>query len=158
MAAQQDPPKQRCSDSQKALFAAAREGDVDGCRRLLSAGDVHANDVVHALSGGTALHAGIAHRAVVKLLIEDFRADVARNQQPPAAVDIALAGRGEECFLRLGAALLGRVLLGGHAARLKRSQLRRLACGDGCSKAGCVIEGGGEVTAAYACQTVRARA
>ena len=60
MAAQQDPPKQRCSEVQKALFAAAREGDVDGCRRLLSTQDVRANDVVHALSGGTALHAGIA--------------------------------------------------------------------------------------------------
>ena len=94
MAAQQDPPKQRCSNEQKALFAAAREGDVDGCRRLLSAGDVHANDVVHALSGGTALHAGIAHRAVVKLLIEDFRADVnsRRRDGSTALMDACEAG------------------------------------------------------------------
>ena len=94
MAAQQDPPKQRCTDAQKALFAAAREGDVDGCRRLLIAGDVRANDVVHALSGGTALHAGIAHRAVVKLLIEDFRADVnaRRRDGSTALMDACEAG------------------------------------------------------------------
>ena len=94
MAAQQDPPKKRCTDAQKALFAAAREGDVDGCRRLLIAGDVRANDVVHALSGGTALHAGIAHRAVVKLLIEDFRADVnaRRRDGSTALMDACEAG------------------------------------------------------------------
>ena len=94
MAAQQDPPKKRCTDEQKALFAAAREGDVDGCRRLLIAGDVRANDVVHALSGGTALHAGIAHRAVVKLLIEDFRADVnaRRRDGSTALMDACEAG------------------------------------------------------------------
>ena len=94
MAAQQDPPKKRCTDTQKALFAAAREGDVDGCRRLLIAGDVRANDVVHALSGGTALHAGIAHRAVVKLLIDDFRADVnsRRRDGSTALMDACEAG------------------------------------------------------------------
>ena len=99
MAAQQDPPKKRCSEPQKALFAAAREGDVDGCRRLLSTQDVRANDVVHALSGGTALHAGIAHRAVVKLLIEDFRADVnsRRRDGSTALMDACEAGDLEIC-------------------------------------------------------------
>ena len=56
MAAQQDPPKQRCSDTKSALRRRPR-----GRRRRLPAaaeyGDVRANDVVHALSGGTALHA-----------------------------------------------------------------------------------------------------
>ena len=94
MAAQQDPPKKRCTDAQKALFAAAREGDVDGCRRLLSTQDVRANDVVHALSGGTALHAGIAHRTIIKLLIEDFRADVnsRRRDGSTALMDACEAG------------------------------------------------------------------
>ena len=68
------------TEAQKELFAAARQGDVGRCRTLLAAGDVEVNDVVHALSGVTALHAGVAHKAVVKLLIGDFRADV--NARP----------------------------------------------------------------------------
>lgn len=69
------------TEAQKELFAAARQGDVGRCRTLLAAGDVEVNDVVHALSGVTALHAGVAHKAVVKLLIGDFRADVNRRRR-----------------------------------------------------------------------------
>ena len=70
-----EAPARRSSDAPRAKALVDRRrlaGDCRRCRRLLSTQDVRANDVVHALSGGTALHAGVSHRAVVKLLIEDF--------------------------------------------------------------------------------------
>ena len=56
------------------------------------------------------------------------RANVFCTEQPPAAVDVALAGRGEECFLFIGASFLWRVLLRGHAARVTAG-----GCDGGCA-------------------------